>query len=101
MVGGEHRDVNDGWPVLMACGNPVHLGPVGSGQAAKACNQLIVAAIILALGEAAVLADRSGIDLDQLFRHLAGGYAGSRILETAGTASSERTTPPPGPPNTW
>jgi len=34
---------------------------------------MIVAATILALGEAAVLADRSGIDLDQLFRLLAGG----------------------------
>jgi 2-hydroxy-3-oxopropionate reductase len=84
MVGGEKRDVNDAWPVLVACGNPVHLGPLGSGQVAKACNQMIVAATVLALGEAAVLADRSGIDLDELFRLLAGGYAGSRILETRG-----------------
>ena len=34
---------------------------------AKACNQMIVAATILALGEAAVLAHRSGMDLDELF----------------------------------
>ncbi len=84
MVGGDQRDVNDAWPVLAACGNPVHLGPLGSGQVAKACNQMIVAATVLALGEAAVLADRSGLDLDQLFQLLAGGYAGSRILETRG-----------------
>jgi 2-hydroxy-3-oxopropionate reductase len=84
MVGGTERNVNDAWPVLVACGNPVHLGPLGSGQVAKACNQLIVAATVLALGEAAVLADRSGIDLEKLFRLLAGGYAGSRILETRG-----------------
>ena len=84
MVGGEAGDVADAWPVLVACGNPVHLGPLGSGQVAKACNQLIVAATVLALGEAAVLAHRSGIDLDELFRTLAGGYAGSRILETRG-----------------
>ena len=84
MVGGEDRDVNDAWPVLVACGNPVHLGPLGSGQVAKACNQMIVAATILALGEAAVLADRSGLDLDKLFGVLAGGYAGSRILQTRG-----------------
>jgi 2-hydroxy-3-oxopropionate reductase len=38
----------------------------------------------LALGEAAVLADRSGIDLGVLFSLLGGGYAGSRILETRG-----------------
>jgi 2-hydroxy-3-oxopropionate reductase len=84
MVGGDQHDVNDAWPVLVACGNPVHLGPLGSGQVAKACNQMIVAATVLALGEAAVLADRSGLDLDELFRLLAGGYAGSRILETRG-----------------
>jgi 3-hydroxyisobutyrate dehydrogenase-like beta-hydroxyacid dehydrogenase len=84
MVGGTERDVNDAWPVLAACGNPVHLGPLGSGQVAKACNQMIVAATVLALGEAAVLADRSGLDLDKLFRLLAGGYADSRILQTRG-----------------
>jgi 2-hydroxy-3-oxopropionate reductase len=84
MVGGDKRDVNDAWPVLAACGNPVHLGPLGSGQVAKACNQMIVAATVLALGEAAVLADRSGLELDKLFGVLAGGYAGSRILETRG-----------------
>jgi 2-hydroxy-3-oxopropionate reductase len=84
MVGGDERDVSDAWPVLVACGNPVRLGPLGSGQVAKACNQMIVAATVLALSEAAVLADRSGIDLDELFRLLAGGYAGSRILETRG-----------------
>ena len=84
MVGGEERDVADAAAVLTACGNPVHLGPLGSGQVAKACNQMIVASTILALGEAAVLADRSGIDLGVLFRLLGGGYAGSRILETRG-----------------
>jgi 2-hydroxy-3-oxopropionate reductase len=84
MVGGDQRDVNDTWLVLVACGNPVHLGPLGSGQVAKACNQMIVAATVLALGEAAVLADRIGLDLDQLFRLLAGGYAGSCILQIRG-----------------
>ena len=84
MVGGEERDVADAWAVLSACGNPVHLGPLGSGQVAKACNQMIVASTILALGEAAVLAERSGLDLAELFRLLGGGYAGSRILETRG-----------------
>ena len=101
MVGGEQRDVNDAWPVLVACGNAVHLGPLRSGQVAKACNQMIVAATILALGEAAVLADRSGIDLDRLIRLLAGGYAGSRILATRADRVVRRTTPRPGPPDIW
>jgi 3-hydroxyisobutyrate dehydrogenase-like beta-hydroxyacid dehydrogenase len=36
MVGGEERDAANAWAVLSACGNPVHPGPLGSGQVAKA-----------------------------------------------------------------
>jgi 3-hydroxyisobutyrate dehydrogenase-like beta-hydroxyacid dehydrogenase len=84
MIGGSDADVARVLPVLRACGTPVHLGPLGAGQVAKACNQMIVASTILALGEAAVLADRSGLDLTVLFDLLAGGYADSRILSTRG-----------------
>lgn len=84
MVGGDDADADHAAAVLSPCGTPVHLGPLGSGQVAKACNQMIVAATVLALGEAAVLADRSGLDLERLFSVLAGGYAGSRILATRG-----------------
>ena len=45
---------------------------------------MIVAATVLALGEAAVLADRSGLDVEALFELLGGGYARSRMLETRG-----------------
>lgn len=84
MVGGEAEDVAIAVPVLERCGRPVHLGPLGAGEVAKACNQMIVAAAVLALGEAAVLASRSGIDVAQMFDLLGGGYAASRILETRG-----------------
>lgn len=84
MVGGDDVDVARALPVLQACGTPVHLGRLGAGQVAKACNQMIVASTILALGEAAVLAERSGLDLAVLFDLLGGGYAGSRILATRG-----------------
>jgi len=84
MIGGAEPDVARALPVLRACGRPVHLGPLGAGQVAKACNQMIVASTVLALGEAAVLADRSGLDLPVLFDLLAGGDAGSRILSTRG-----------------
>jgi 2-hydroxy-3-oxopropionate reductase len=84
MVGGDSEPVAAATLILTACGRPVHLGPLGAGQVAKACNQMIVAATVLALGEAAVLADRSGIDVGQLFELFGGGYAASRILETRG-----------------
>jgi 2-hydroxy-3-oxopropionate reductase len=61
-----------------------HLGPLGSGEVAKYCNQLIVSATVHALGEAAVLAERSGLDVGALFTALRGGYAGSRVLESRG-----------------
>ena len=84
MVGGSDLDARRAMAVLEACGRPFHLGPLGSGEVAKACNQLIVASAVLALGEAAVLADRSGLELDTLFELFAGGYADSRILRTRG-----------------
>jgi 2-hydroxy-3-oxopropionate reductase len=84
MVGGDAEAVAAATSVLTACGRPVHLGPLGAGQVAKACNQMIVAATVLALGEAAVLADRSGINVGQLFELFDGGYAASRILQTRG-----------------
>jgi 2-hydroxy-3-oxopropionate reductase len=84
MVGGADADARRAMTVLEACGHPVHLGPLGSGQVAKACNQLIVSAAVLALGEAAVLADRSGLELGTLVALFEGGYADSRILRTRG-----------------
>jgi 2-hydroxy-3-oxopropionate reductase len=82
MVGGEGDAVAAALPALSTMGRPVHLGPLGTGSVAKACNQMIVAATTLALGEAVVVAERSGIDLAVLLDLLGGGYAGSRMLET-------------------
>ncbi len=80
MMGGEEDDVARAARVMAACGTPVHLGPLGAGEVAKACNQMIVASTILALGEASVLAERSGIDLGTLWDLLGGGYAGGNLL---------------------
>jgi 2-hydroxy-3-oxopropionate reductase len=81
MVGGADDDVARVLPWLEPLGVAVHLGPVGAGQVAKACNQLIVAATTVALGEASVIAERAGLDLQKLLDLLAGGYAASRVLE--------------------
>ncbi|MEO8828711.1 NAD(P)-dependent oxidoreductase [Lapillicoccus sp.] len=96
MIGGRDEDAATAAGILAAVGNPVHLGPLGAGQVAKACNQLIVASTILALGEAAVLAERSGLDLAKLFDLLAGGYADSRILRTRGQRIVEEDYSPSG-----
>ncbi|WP_092918076.1 NAD(P)-dependent oxidoreductase [Agrococcus baldri] len=80
MLGGDAPDTARAAQLLAPCGRPVHLGPLGAGEVAKACNQLVVSATITALGEATVLAERSGIDLDALWTLLGGGYAGSNLL---------------------
>lgn len=82
MIGGELDAVDRVLPLLAPMGRAVHLGPAGAGAVAKVVNQMIVGATVLALGEAVVLAERSGIDVRALLEVLQGGYAGSRILET-------------------
>lgn len=81
MVGGEAGAAQRACEVLSAAGDAVHLGPLGSGQVAKACNQLIVAAEVVALAEASLLAERAGLDVAQLFEVLLKGYASSRLME--------------------
>lgn len=80
MVGGPDDLVAKVMPYLELTGNPVHLGPTGAGEVAKACNQLICAANIVANAEAAVVAERAGLDVAKLFELMQGGYAGSKIM---------------------
>ena len=82
MVGGERETFERVTPVLESMGRPRLLGPLGSGEVAKACNQLIVAATMAAVSEAAVIAASSGLDVKALFNILQGGYADSRVLQT-------------------
>jgi 3-hydroxyisobutyrate dehydrogenase-like beta-hydroxyacid dehydrogenase len=82
MMGGGETECAAAAAALAPCGSAVRLGPVGAGEVAKACNQLVVSATILALGEATVLAERSGLDVQAMWDLLDGGYAGSRLLTT-------------------
>ena len=85
MAGGREQDVARVRPLLEAMGTTVdHLGPLGAGQLAKACNQIVVAATLTALSEALVLARKGGLDPRRVFAVLAGGLAGSRVLEVKG-----------------
>jgi 2-hydroxy-3-oxopropionate reductase len=97
MVGGDAVDVQAAWPVLAAMGVPAHLGATGSGQVAKACNQIIVASTLVALGEAVVLARRAGLDVGALLRVLRHGLADSRVLETKLERLVSRDYRPSGP----
>ncbi|WP_456267460.1 NAD(P)-dependent oxidoreductase [Kushneria sp. AK178] len=82
MVGGADADLEWARPVLETMGTPVLLGPLGAGEVAKACNQMVVAATMVALSEATTIAERAGLDVEKLLTCLGGGYAGGRFLES-------------------
>jgi 2-hydroxy-3-oxopropionate reductase len=85
-------------PLFEAMGGTVRrLGPLGSGSLAKACNQLIVGTTTAALAEAAELAERSGMDVEALYEVLAGGLAGSRVLDIVGPRLAAKDYEPTGP----
>ncbi len=85
MVGGQPAAFQRARPLLEAMGKRVTLvGPIGAGQVAKACNQLIVAANIEAVAEALVLAAAAGVDPARVRDALLGGFASSRVLEVHG-----------------
>ncbi|HYJ99784.1 MAG TPA: NAD(P)-dependent oxidoreductase, partial [Burkholderiaceae bacterium] len=58
-----------------------HMGPVGSGLAAKMLNQLIVGCIHVVMAEAASMAEAAGIDAARLPECLAGGHADGTLLQ--------------------
>jgi len=82
MVGGGDADVARVLPALTRVSSTLrHLGPVGSGELSKACNQIVVAGTLAVLSEAIVLGVRGGLDPQALLEVLGGGLAASQLLE--------------------
>lgn len=82
MVGGAAEDVAAARPILEVLGGTVvHVGPSGAGQTVKAANQLVVGGTYALVAEAIVLLEASGVEPGAGLDVLAGGLAGSRILE--------------------
>jgi len=80
-VGGEAADLERAHPVLAAMGTTItHVGPIGSGQAVKAVNQVILAGTYLGVAEGVVLAIKAGLDVEQVVGALSGGAAQSWVL---------------------
>jgi len=82
MVGGSHDALARVTPVLSCYATSiVHIGPSGSGQVAKACNQICVIVNMLGAAEALLLAERAGVDPAVVNTALMAGFAASRMLE--------------------
>jgi len=78
MVGGKPEAYERAQPILQALGRTIaHFGPVGSGEAAKATNQIMVAGIVEAIAEAMAFAHAEGLPLDKLIATLGKGAGSS------------------------
>jgi len=81
MVGGPDEVFAEMKPILLAMGaSAVHVGAVGAGNITKLANQVIVAVNIAAMSEALTLAKKAGADPAKVVAAIAGGLAGSTVL---------------------
>ena len=68
MVGGAEPDLREAEPLLQVMGRRVvHCGEGGTGQAAKACNNMLLGISMIGVGEAFVLAEHLGLSHQALF----------------------------------
>jgi len=76
MVGGEASALEKVMPVFLAMGKTVtHVGNSGAGQVAKAANQIMVAAQMVAMGELLVFSRKAGVDPRKVVEAIKGGAA--------------------------
>lgn len=96
MAGGGIDDYARVESLLGAMGRPMLVGPAGSGQVAKLCNQLIVGGTLNIVAEALLLAQAAGADPAAVRAAIRGGFAESRILEMHGQRMLDRNFMPGG-----
>src|ERR671935_3106262 len=70
-VGGPEKLVARSMPLLSLLGSPLHVGPLGSGAAAKLVANTTLVGTIGLLGEALALADGLGLSREKAFEVLA------------------------------
>ncbi|WP_433664351.1 NAD(P)-dependent oxidoreductase [Nocardia sp. CA-128927] len=82
MVGGSQADFEAATPIFETVGKTFALvGGSGAGQCVKAANQLVVGGTYALVAEAILLMENLGADAAKGLDVLAGGLAGSKILE--------------------
>ncbi|MDO5309767.1 MAG: NAD(P)-dependent oxidoreductase [Planctomycetia bacterium] len=81
MVGGDEHAAHTVTPILACLGNNIRvLGPAGSGQRAKATNQILIAGNMVGVCEALLYAYRAGLELEDVLASVSSGAAGSWSL---------------------
>jgi len=83
MVGGDESSVERARPVLEPmAGKVIHCGAAGAGQAAKVCNNMVLAVQQIAIGEAFVLAEKLGLSAQSLFDVITGATGNCWAVHT-------------------
>jgi 2-hydroxy-3-oxopropionate reductase len=76
MVGGPAEALEQVRPIFEAMGKTItHVGEAGAGQIAKAANQIMVAAQMVAMGELLIFARKAGADPEKVIQAIRGGAA--------------------------
>ncbi len=85
MVGGDYEAFRRAEPILSLLGRKIiYMGPSGSGQLAKLCNQVSVALSLLGTCEALLLASKAGLDLKKVLEAISTGAGSSWQLVNLG-----------------
>ena len=91
MVGGPEEAFQRALPAFEAMGKSIiRIGVASAGQVCKACNQIVVALTIEAVGEALTLARKAGVNAAKVREALLGGFAQSRVLDVHGQRLLDR-----------
>lgn len=84
MIGGDARDVEEARPALAAMGaNIIHVGPIGAGEVAKLCNNLIAGVAAVAVSEAFRIAEAFGVDHKILTDVISKSSGNTWVMEAA------------------
>lgn len=91
MAGGPEDVLATIRPVLAPLSQRVtRVGDVGSGQVTKICNQMLVSCNVLVMAEVMALAEKAGVDAEQIPVALKGGFADSIPLQLTGPRMAKR-----------
>lgn len=91
LVGGEHDAFQLALPYMQTFGKYIHhLGPAGSGQYTKLCNQIAIASTMMGVCEALAFAEKTGLNAKQVLESLETGAAGSWSLSQLGPKMLDR-----------
>jgi 3-hydroxyisobutyrate dehydrogenase len=83
MVGGDSEELRRAHPILEPmAGKIIHCGGAGAGQAAKVCNNMVLAVQQIAIGEAFVLAEKLGLSAQSLFDVITGATGNCWAVHT-------------------